>query len=188
MLIELQFEIQAISTNNIHHQHSNVYITMTLPTTIDRQPVRSLERTVQDITLHPSRGGNAYPTVMRMAFVIQYVEGEIRRQVNRVLQEHHLLPSNRSARRYLTQLEERGHLRPFKPNGNKPSEVLRGIEYLMLAKYIAAFPKAFKSELRAFLWNCFGRFLPIPRFHTNSELYRAECLLLMSRKKGSTTA
>jgi len=30
MLIELQFEIQAISTNNIHHQHSNVYITMTL--------------------------------------------------------------------------------------------------------------------------------------------------------------
>ena len=122
MLIELQFEIQAISTNNIHHQHSNVYITMTLPTTIDRQPVRSLERTVQDITLHPSRGGNAYPTVMRMAFVIQYVEGEIRRQVNRVLQEHHLLPSNRSARRYLTQLEERGHLQPFKPNGNKPSK------------------------------------------------------------------
>ena len=56
-----------------------------------------------------------------------------------------------------------------KKNGNKKAKILRGLDLLLLAIFRAAYPKATQAEVRAFLFNSYGRWLPVPWFFANSE-------------------
>lgn len=75
-----------------------------------------------------------------------------------------------------------GHLRRFRRQGNRFATVLRGRNLLMLAYYRVLYPKARAAELNVFLYYSTGRV-----YHP-SQITRAEDMLGMSRKRGSTTA
>jgi hypothetical protein len=97
-------------------------------------------------------------------------------------------PSARTVRRYQRRFDELGHLRRFARQGNKRAQVLRGVDGILLVWYRILYPKVQGSEMQAFLWNSYGRFLPEPRFFSLSQITKAEDYYGLSRKRSSTTA
>jgi hypothetical protein len=80
-------------------------------------------------------------------------------------------------------------MRRMAHSGNRRRNGLcHGLPLLLLAVYRAAFPKAERAEVAAFLWRAHSGHLPNPHLYTATEINRAENLLGLNRKKGSTTA
>jgi hypothetical protein len=74
-------------------------------------------------------------------------------------------------------------------SGNQRGQGLsHGLPLLLLSVYRATFPKAERAEIAAFLWRAHSGHLPNPHLFTATEIYRAENILGLNRKKGSTTA
>ena len=98
-------------------------------------------------------------------------------------------PSSRTVARYMARQRDIGHMRRMAHTGNRRRHGLcHGLPLLLLAVYRAAFPKAERAEVAAFLWRAHSGHLPIPHLYTASEITRAENILGLNRKKGSTTA
>ena len=98
------------------------------------------------------------------------------------LRNSHLLPVMRTVNDWTTRQQRLGHLRRFRRQGNKFATVLRGRHMLLLAYYRALYPKATAAEINVFLFYSTGRV-----YHP-SQITRAEDMLGLSRKRGSTTA
>ena len=98
-------------------------------------------------------------------------------------------PSASTIYRYVARRLQLGHMRRMAHSGNRrKSGLCHGLPLMLLAVYRAAFPKAERAEIAAFLWRAYSGHLPNPHLYTATEINRAENLLGLNRKKGSTTA
>lgn len=92
-------------------------------------------------------------------------------------------PHDRSIQRYEQRRRDQGHSQPYKRNGNKPSDKLRGIDLVALALFVQAFPTATGSEKQVFLFNCTGRHRPVPYIMSEKQITEAEQAIGISRKR-----
>ena len=99
----------------------------------------------------------------------------------------HVYPSEITERRWNNLNIDLGHVRPCKRTGNRFSARLTGQDIILLAMYRVVYPKATSSEVNTFLY-CANFGNPTFRFYSHSQICRAEDLIVLCRKKGSTTA
>ena len=137
---------------------------------------------------HPSnKYGEPYSQDMRSA-VIQIREmGELNNPLIRNLQENGEFPSQSTCDRWIKMVDELGHCRPYRRNGNRRGSVLRGHDLVLLALYRVVLPRATHAEINAFMYRA-NMGDPRFRFYSPSQLFKAEKALGLSRKKSSTTA
>ena len=103
----------------------------------------------------------------------------------RQLQLARKYPSNRSINRWRQRSINLGHLRPYRRTGNKrATRELRTNDLFNLALYRSVKPKATLYEVKAFIYSANPNNLP----YSNSQLYRAETRISLTRKAASTTA
>ena len=90
-------------------------------------------------------------------------------------------------RRWQQLQQQFGHYRALQQNGNTTVTVLRRHNLILLALYRLALPKALHAEVNAFLYRAnYGN--PNNRFYAHSQICRAEGVLRITIKRGSTTA
>ena len=81
--------------------------------------------------------------------------------------------------------EEEGHVMPKAPTGNKESRrEINGVDLVNLALYRLVRPAAYLSEVKAYIYNRNPTNLP----YSDSQIYRAEQRIGLSRKASSTTS
>ena len=153
---------------------------------------RSDPQTRVEPVIHPSNGvGNAYSQDMRTLtlFIQDQFDDDDPFMQNflSIARTAHVFPSEQTLKRWEDQLESHGHILPCKRSGNKFSQKLDGLDLILLALYRSIYPKASIAEVNAFLYKAnFGN--PSFSFYSPSQILRAEALIGLSRKKGSTTA
>jgi hypothetical protein len=126
---------------------------------------------------NPSRGDNGYSEDARALAVAA-------RQAGIDLSILNEAPSARTLPRYTARHREKGHMRRMARSGNRRRHGLcHGLPLLLLAVYRAAFPKAERAEVAAFLWRAHTGHLPDPHLYTATEITRAENILGLNRKK-----
>ena len=142
--------------------------------------------------LHPSVGtGNAYSQDMRtlVMFINDQFDEEdpfVQNFIS-VAREAHVYPSVSTLRRWEDLEHSHGHILPCRRSGNKFSQRLDGQDLILLALYRCIYPKATIAEVNAFLYRAnFGN--PMFSFYSHSQICRAETMIGLSRKRGSTTA
>ena len=144
-------------------------------------------QTFVEVESHPSIGnGKPYPKEIREMIMRRHILGLPRLDENiRLLQLHHKYPSNRTIQRWITRYNLYGHYLPFRRTGNnRATRELRGLDLSDLALIRAVLPKSRLYEVKAFVFSA----NPINRPYSNSQLYRAESLIGLSRKAASTTS
>lgn len=95
-----------------------------------------------------------------------------------------LWPQLRTERDHVHRRRRLGHLRWYRRTGNFRGTVFCGRDLVNLAYFRILYPKGRASEANVFLWNAGGR----RRFYHPSQITRAEDMIGLSRKRGSTTA
>jgi hypothetical protein len=137
---------------------------------------------------HPSNGGaRGYSMdAGELAMSVRHANQEHTQtiQLQRVLKQ---FPSRWTTSRWARKLAQRGDVQPFQMNGNKRSTVLTGRMRFSLVFYRILFPKCTAAELNCYLHN------NTPpeqeqRFHSGSQITRAEYDSGLTRKRGATTA
>ena len=153
------------------------------------QNIRLPLRTSEDEVIHPSLSkGNAYSQDTRQAAVQCYENGDVDSSVVSSLRSQHSFPSHRSVVRWVDRLNDLGNFRPFRRSGNKRAErEIIGNVFVLLALYRVSLPKATQAEVSAFLAVMNG-YDPMYVPYSPSQITRAEDLLNLTRKRGSTTA
>jgi hypothetical protein len=129
-----------------------------------------------------------WPNESRRAGIALKERGELGNPIATQLITEKAIPAARTVRRHQKRFRDLGNILPFKRSGNKKATVLRGPELVLLATFVQMYPKAQTCKKVAFLWNAFGRNMPVPRFYVASQITRAEQMLGISRKCSSTTA
>ena len=123
-------------------------------------------------------------------FVSEHLDDENRPAVQNMiamLRQGRVFPSSQSLRRWDSLNEQNGYVRPCQRNGGRYPERLTGQNLVFLALYWLIFPKCNHAEINAFLYRCnMGN--PYFQFYSHSQISRAETLIGLSKKKGSTTA
>ena len=147
-------------------------------------------QTRQSAVPHPLWGqGNSYSQDLCTLVLAINQLGPLPPDVQNFIGElrlNHVYPSASTERRYNTKIAA-GHNRPCRRTGNRIATRLRGPDLLYLALYHVAFPKASHAQINAFLYQInYGN--PTFRFYSHSQISRAEKLIGLSRKRGSTTA
>ena len=147
-------------------------------------------RTAVPVQRLPALGcGQAYSHDTReLTMLINHTGLDVLPSIQWIREHRKRFPSGRTIRRYRRCYQDYGHLRRFARQGNKRAKVLRGTDGLLLVWYRILYPKASLTEVSAFLWNSYGRFLPEPRFYDLSQISRAEDYFGLSSKRSSTTA
>ena len=104
-----------------------------------------------------------------------------------LLRQTHVYPSSWTQTRWEALNNDMGHVRPCRRTGNKFRENFAGQDLVFLALYRMLFPKCTHAEINAFLYRSnLGN--PLFQFYSPSQICRAEALIDLTRKKGSTTA
>ena len=164
----------------------------------DQQQQHQLElrpalQTRVDAVTHPSLcTSNPYSQDLRdlIIFIHQHMNDPNDWQVQEmiaVLQNQHIYPSSITVSRWEALLEEEGHLLPCRRTGNRQPTRLTGPDLIYLALYRIAYPKCTIAEMNAFLYRAnMGN--PFWAFYSKSQISKAEKLIGLSRKVGSTTA
>ena len=153
------------------------------------QNIRPPLRTSEELISHPSlRKGNAYSQDTRQVAVQCHENGDVESSVVSSLRSQHSFPSHRSVLRWIDRFEEHGNFRPYRHSGNKRAtrEIL-GKDLVLLALYRVSLPKATQAEVSAFLAVMNGHD-PMYRPYSPSQITRAEDMLNLTRKRGSTTS
>ena len=158
------------------------------------QQLRPALQTRRDETIHPSHGiGNPYSQDMRslVMFMSEHLndQDENPHVVNMValLRQAHVYPSSQTLTRWESLNDTLGHVRACRRNGGRQLERFAGQDLVCLALYRSIYPKCNHAEINAFLYRCnLGN--PFFQFYSHSQISRAEALIGLSRKKGSTTA
>ena len=148
-----------------------------------------VNQTLRELTQHPSvRTGEPYSQDMRDMVFRVLANGNLHHPIFQQLRNQNAFPSTWTIRRWAIQLHHLGHYQSCRRNGNVTAAVLRGHDLLLLALYrVIQHPKATHAEINAFLYRAnFSD--PAFRFYSHSQLSRAEKVLKMTRKKGSTIA
>ena len=149
-------------------------------------------QTRENIIAHPSLcNGNAYSQDLRslVLFIALHIneEDQHARNMFSLLRQQHVYPSSVTERRWMNLYERMGHIRPCRRSGNADASRMRGHDLVFLALYRVFYPKARISEINAFLYRCNLR-NPFWNFYHPSQISRAETMIGLSRKRGSTTA
>ena len=145
-----------------------------------------------DPVIHPSVSiGNAYSQDMRtlaMFIADQFDENDpVMKNFIATARAAHVFPSHQSLKRWDSLQQAQGHILPCRRTGNKFSRKMDGQDVILLALYRCIYPKASMAEVNAFLYRAnFGN--PSFSFYSPSQISRAESLIGLSRKRGSTTA
>ena len=171
--------IEAQQEEGINHAHGQL---------VQRPALQTRE----NIIAHPSLcNGNAYSQDLRrlVLFIALHVDEEDHNMRNMLslLRHEHVYPSSVTERRWMNLYEQMGHVRPCRRSGNADASRMRGQDLVFLALYRVFYPKATISEINAFLYRCNLR-NPFWNFYHPSQISRAETLIGLSRKRGSTTA
>ena len=147
------------------------------------QAVRPPPQVPVAASANPSRGGDGYSEDARALSVAAHEAGIDLSNLNEA-------PHIRTVQRCRARQRDNGHIRRMAHSGNRrrPDGLCHGLPLLLLAGCRAAFPKAERSEVAAFLWRAHSGHLPNPQLHSATEINRAENILGLNRKKGSTTA
>ena len=149
--------------------------------------IRPPLQTFIEVDTHASIGnGKPYPKEMREMVMRRHMLGLPRLDVHlRLLQLHHLYPSDQTIKRWIARYNAYGHFLPFRRTGNiRATRELQGLDLSNLALVRAVLPKSRLYEVKAFVFTA----NPINRPYSNSQLYRAEKKIGLSRKAASTTA
>ena len=135
---------------------------------------------------HPSWGGNSYSDDTRQMVIEKYLQGQDLNSPDiRDLRAEWKFPAMITCQRWIDIFHETGDICPKRATGNRHSErEILGPTLEKLALYRIVFPKATQAECRAHLYNLDSTVDP----YSNSQLYRAEKLLGLTRKAASTTA
>jgi len=129
--------------------------------------------TGQPQTIHPSpsRGGSRGYSIDARRQCINFT---VYRAGSRILGA-----SARSVRRWKNQ-----RMIPMKMTGNKRFPRISGFDQFLLLFYRSVYPKANADEIRCFIFE----HSPNPIIYSRSDITKAENCLLLTRKRGSTTA
>ena len=136
---------------------------------------------------HASAGnGKAYPKEVRELILQRHLNGQPRADAGILqLQHQHKYPCNRTIRRWLNKYNTQGHVLPYRRTGNHRAErELRGTDMASLALIRALRPKARLYEVKAFVHSA----NPANTVYSDSQLFRAESKIGLTRKAASTTA
>lgn len=158
------------------------------PNLTPRRPgLQTRERNVP----HPSMGlGNPYSPDLRTLVMAINQLGPHPPAVHNLIQQlrlNHVYPSMSTQRRWERLNEGLGHYLACRKTGNRFASRLRGPDLIYLSMYRVAYPKASHAEINAFLYYVnFGD--PTFRFYSHSQISKAEKLIGLSSKRGSTTA
>ena len=146
-----------------------------------------------DPIAHPSLcNGNPYSQDFRqmVMFVSNYLENNDNPQVRNfvsMLRHEHIYPCSVTQTRWERLSIEIGHVRPCRRTGNKEFERISGQDIVYLALYRVIYPKCSIAEINAFLFRV-NIVNPFFSFYSPSQISRAEAMIGLSQKKGSTTA
>lgn len=108
-------------------------------------------------------------------------------QLIQTLQLNHVFPSNTTQQRWLHQHGTTGNIRAYCRTGNRFARRLRGQDLIYLALFRIFLPKASAAEVNAFLYNMNLGNREFS-FYSPSQITKAEQMIGLSRKRGSTTA
>jgi hypothetical protein len=138
--------------------------------------------------VHASRGGRAYPKEVR-ELVLQMIQDggieAVKTPAIRSLQEQKKFPCLATCRRWLNQFLAIGHVRPMRATGNRVAQrEIWGEALFHLAFYRAIRPHTLLCEVKAYLTNRLPNVAP----YSDSQIYRAEKRLGLSRKAASRTS
>ena len=142
---------------------------------------------------HPSDCiGNPYSQDLRaMVMFIQdqfdLVNNPQIHQLLDLLRLNSLYPSDPTRTRWTALRQVTGHFRACRRSGGKIATRLRGIDLILLAMYRIAYPKCSIAEINGFLFRANHGNLNFAFYHP-SQISRAEQMIGLSRKRGSTTA
>ena len=109
-------------------------------------------------------------------------------QMDNPIPNRSIWPSRASIFVWERRLRDEGHYYAYKRNGGRRATVFAGRDLVLLSFYRSVHPEATAAEIIAYLWNVHGRFMPIPRFYSPSQVTKAEQALGLSRKRASKTA
>ena len=153
---------------------------------------RLLQQRVNPIA-HPSLcNGNPYSQDLRqlVMFVSNYLEQNDNNNVRNfvsMLRNEHVYPCSVTQNRWERLSIELGHVRPCRRTGNRGTQKMAGQDLVYLSIYRVIYPKCSIAEINAFLYNA-NMMNPFFSFYSPSQISRAESLIGLSKKKGSTTA
>lgn len=142
---------------------------------------------------HPSRGGNPYPDAIRQQVLTMHLNGEdlSDRKSNPnanwlfPLREAKTFPCAKTCKKWIDQYESEGHVNPKAPTGNKESRrEIQGEDLVNLAIFRRVCPDAKLCEVKAYIHNKNPNKLP----YSDSQIYRAETRIGLTRKVASTTS
>ena len=148
-----------------------------------------------DPIAHPSLcNGNPYSQDLRtlVLFISNYVENQndnnpqVRNFIS-LLRNEHVYPCSLTQSRWERLSIELGHVRPCRRSGNKGFERISGQDLVYLSIYRVIYPKCSIAEINAFLYRV-NIANPFFSFYSPSQISKAESMIGLSRKKGSTTA
>ena len=168
------------------YQLHYIYLQSTLQHQLPMPP--PVNQTLRELTQHPSvRTGEPYSQDMRDMTFRVLANGNLQDPIFQQLRGQNALPSMQTVRRWVIQQQELGHYNACRRNGNITATILRGHDLVLLALYRVIHPKAKHAEINAFLYRAnFGD--PAFRFYSHSQLSKAEKVLNLTRKQGSTLA
>ena len=108
-------------------------------------------------------------------------------QFIRELRHRHILPSQPTQCRWESLQQHLGHYCSCRRMGNNFATRLRGFDLILLAIYQMIYPKVNAANINAFLYRCNYGNINF-QFYSHSQICKAESLIGLSRKAGSTTA
>ena len=104
------------------------------------------------------------------------------------LRQNRLYPSEWSVDRWTSRHLQYNHIRPYRRTGNHRSRrEIKHQKLILLAWHRAALPKATIAEVNAFIF-AMNLNDPNNRFHSYSQIHRAEKSIVITKKRSSTTA
>jgi hypothetical protein len=155
---------------------------------MNNDDILPLNRTVVAEEVHPSTGRRPYSQDLRITVMSTVNNNPQALHSPHIIaqQEAHTFPSTRTIQRWTQREQQLGHFLPFRATGNRRGQrEIRHQDLVELSLYRKVHPKAFGYEVAAHLFN---RNLANGHPHSDSQICRAENLLKLRLKKGSTTS
>ena len=151
--------------------------------------VRPPNQTFNDVQPHPSTSSHAYSDDMRALAIANRLSGADGSREIRNLQRRQLYPNRKTVDRWVRRYNTFGHARSYRRTGNhRARREIRGRNLILLSLYRTFRPTAMIAECNAFLFQMNRNNFPNYRFHSPSQIHRAESLLCLTRVRSSTSA
>ena len=158
---------------------------------VHQTSIRPPTRVFKQQKIHPSECRSfAYSQEMREQAIDNRLHGEDDIDNPTIVRQRNegLYPSEQTVDRWMGRVNEHGHALAFRRTGNRRSQrEIKNRDLVLLALYRSALPKSTIAEVNAFLFTM-NMADPENRFHSYSQIHRAEGSILITKKRSSTTA